>query len=297
MKLPWKEDKEMKQKLEELEQKIEEVEEDRDKFKNKFEAEQERRSELATKKQKAEEKLNRLKDKYQDLKNKQDGESEEGTDEDEKEPVSTQLDFSEGFNFLKKMESVVSPEQDLVTVYSPTNVEDAEDFRGLKSSVSKNRFRLLQDEDAFIAFLDEEAFDFKLKTRPFFRSDWFNSENFLVGRALSFIEKEKIWVQLAAGETKIFKEDSGEFERIDTVKSRVDRDHSKGGFSQSRFERKRDEQIDKHLDQVTEVLEMYDEVYLLGERSLCAEVPGEYLGGFDPNKSPLESFYNFRLVK
>lgn len=297
MKLPWKEDEEMKKKIEELEQKIEDLEEEKNKFKNQYEAEQERRSELATKKQKAEEKLNRLKNKYQDLKNKYDADNEEETDEEERKSVSKQLDFREGFNFLKKMESITSPEQDLVTVYSPTDVEDAEDFRGLKSSVSKNRFQLLQDEDAFIAFLDEEAFDFKLKTRPFFRSDWFNSENFLVGRAISFIEKEKIWVQVAAGETKIFKEQSGEFEQIDTVKSRVDRDHSKGGFSQGRFERKRDEQIDKHLDQVTEVLEMYDEVYLLGERSLCAEVAGEYLGGFDPNKSPLESFYNFRLVK
>lgn len=297
MKLPWKEDEEMKQRMEELEQKIEDLEEERDKFKNRYEAEQERRSELSSKKQEAEEQLNRLKDKYQEIKSKYNTEEQEIDKSAETETISRQLSFREGFNFLKKMESVSSPEQDLVTVYSPTDVEDAEDFRGLKSSVSKDRFRLLQDEDAFIAFLDEEVFDFKLKTRPFFESEWFNAEKFLVGRAISFIEKEKIWVQVAAGETKIFEEEEGEFKQIDTVKSRVDRDHSKGGFSQGRFERKRDEQIDKHLGQVTEVLEMYEEVYLLGERSLCAEVPGKYLGGFDPNKSPLESFYKFRLVR
>lgn len=297
MKFPWKKDEEMNQRIEELEQKIEELEDERDKFKNQYEAEQERRSELSSKKQKAEEKLNRLEHKYEELKSKHESEEDENEETVETEAIRRQLSFREGFNFLKKMESVSSPEQDLVTVYSPADVENAEDFRGLKSSVSKDRFQLLQDKDAFIAFLDEEAFDFKLKTRPFFKSDWFNAENFLVGRVISFIEKEKIWVQVAAGETKIFKEQSGEFEQIDTVKSRVDRDHSKGGFSQGRFERKRDEQIDKHLDQVSEILEMYENIYLLGERSLCAEVPGNYLGGFDPNKSPLESFYNFRLVR
>jgi len=49
--------------------------------------------------------------------------------------------------------------------------------------------------------------------------------------------------------------------------------HSKGGFSQARFERLREEQIDDHLDRCRVALEgrETDPVYLVGERSVIGE--------------------------
>ena len=50
--------------------------------------------------------------------------------------------------------------------------------------------------------------------------------------------------------------------------------HSKGGFSQARFERLRDEQIDEHLDRCVAALEERetDHLYVVGERSVLGEM-------------------------
>ena len=50
--------------------------------------------------------------------------------------------------------------------------------------------------------------------------------------------------------------------------------HSKGGFSQGRFERLRNEQIDEHLDRCLAALEERetDRLYVVGERSVLGEV-------------------------
>jgi len=50
--------------------------------------------------------------------------------------------------------------------------------------------------------------------------------------------------------------------------------HSKGGFSQARFERLRDEQIDEHLERCVAALEERetDRLYVVGERSVLGEV-------------------------
>jgi peptide subunit release factor 1 (eRF1) len=50
--------------------------------------------------------------------------------------------------------------------------------------------------------------------------------------------------------------------------------HSKGGFSQARFERLRDEQIDQHLDRCVAALKERetDRLYVVGEQSVLGEV-------------------------
>jgi len=49
-------------------------------------------------------------------------------------------------------------------------------------------------------------------------------------------------------------------------------DHSKGGFSQARFERIRDGQIDDHLEQSRDALSAVDApLYLTGERVVLTE--------------------------
>jgi uncharacterized coiled-coil protein SlyX len=59
--------------------------------------------------------------------------------------------------------------------------------------------------------------------------------------------------------------------------SDVKGDHSKGGFSQGRFERRRDAQIDEHLDEVHEALEGRDAdpLYLVGDRGALDRLEGE----------------------
>lgn len=293
MKLPWGEDEEKKKRIEELEQKVEELEEKRDEFKSRFEAEEERRSELATKKQKAEKRINVLEQRLQTLEEQQKEEEQE-----EEETIETRaLSFQEAHRLLKKLDTVESPEEDLTTIYSPGKISSMDDFKGLKNVITREQLEDIQQHESFIAFLDQDFFHEILKTRPFFKSAWSVDEEFDLGSVLEFIETEKTWVLVSAGETEIYKERAGEFEKVNVFKSRIDKKHSKGGFSQDRFERKREEQVEEHLGEVGAAIKNKRAVYLLGERDLCKRLPGQYLGGFDDNNSLPDEFYKFRLIE
>ena len=292
MKLPWREKTETQEKLEELKQEIEELEEEKKKYREQLTAEKERRSKLSSEKQEAEEKLNKLQDK---LRNYESVEKEEETGRKYRweKPRFEQLKKN-----LEKLSSVESPEEDLVTVLSPTKVSDLPDLKGLKNSLSKSTYTHISSEKSFIAFLDEEFFQVVLKSRPFFESDWMLENNFSAEKLLDLINSEKYWALVSAGRTRVFEEQGGYFEEVEDLKTRVENQQKKGGFSQGRFERKRDEQIEEHLERAENVLEDLENVKLLGERSLCEDLSGEYLGGFDSSKSPgPDMFYGFRLKK
>lgn len=297
MKLPWGSDevKKREAEIEELKEQISELKEEKQSWKERFESEKERRKELSRKKQEAEEELNRLNDK---LRNSGSEEEEPETQEDQKnnfKPIS----FGKSHDMLLKLDSVESNEKDLVTVYSPEDLNDLEDLRGLKNSISAEQFSELQDLEGFVAFLDQDTGNTVLKMSAFFDSKFVLEEFFDIADLLDFFNSEKYWVLVSAGETKVFQEEAGEIEEVESIKSRVDREHSKGGFSQGRFERKRDEQIESHVKQVKQVLEDFDEdrVFLLGEEKLCEDLPGKYLGGFDPNRKKPSQFYGFQLMR
>lgn len=293
MKLPWK-NQELKDRIEDLEASIDEKENRIEKLENMLEAEKERRTKKAREKQEAEEELNRLKDKLRNLKSE--------TTEDHKEtaerPDMEQISFDRTLSMLEKLDSMESREKNLVTIYSPSNIEELDDLRGLKNSISKSQYSKIEGLESFTAFLDQDTGNTVLETRPFFDSRFEVEEFFDVRELLEFIRSQKTWALVSAGNTRIFREDNGEFEEIESIKSRVDREHSKGGFSQGRFERKRDEQIEKHIEQVKEKLEEFeDNLYILGTEKMCEELPGEYLGGFDPNRKRPEQFYRFQVMR
>lgn len=294
MKLPWK-NTELNEKIEELEASIEKKEMEIEKLENMLAAEKERRKKNAREKQEAEEELNRLKDKLRNLKSEKQEEHKNTTERPGMESAS----FDRTLSMLEKLDSMESRKKDLVTVYSPSRVEDLDDLRGLKNSISKNQYSRIEGIESFTAFLDQDTGNTVLETRPFLDSRFEVEEFFDVRELLEFIKSEKIWVLVSAGNTRIFREKDGEFEEIKSVKSRVDREHSKGGFSQGRFERKRDEQIEKHIDQVKEKLQDFeeDDLYLLGTEKMSEELPGEYLGGFDPNRKKPEQFYRFQVIR
>lgn len=290
MKLPWKRKK--KERIDELEQKLEELEEEKEKLENQYEAEKERRSKLSRKKQEAEEELNRLRDKLEGLK----GQSEEAKEE-EKEGLKD-IGFEHGYSLLKKLSTVRDEKEELVTVYCPGKFTGFDRRKDLKNSVGKEAFNELSGRKSFTAFMDEDLGNWMIEMRPFFGEKMSISDSFDVNDLLEFMESEKIWVLLSAGNTKIYREEGGEFEEVEHLKSRIEKQHSKGGFSQGRFERKREEQISQFMDEVKEFVEDLDgDIYLLGEQRFCEKLPGKRLGGFDPNRSRPEQFYGFRMKK
>lgn len=290
MKLPW--NRKNEERIQELEEKIEELEKEKQKLENQYKAEKDRRSKLSRKKQEAEEKTNRLKDKLEGLK----GEKEE-IEEEETEGLEG-ISFEHGYSLLKKLSTVNDEKEELVTVYCPGKFGKFDRRKDMKNSVGKEAFNELSSRKSFAAFMDEDLGNWLLETRPFFGEKMVISESFDISEFLEFIEREKFWVLLSAGNTKIYSEESGEFEEVEHLKSRIEEKHSKGGFSQGRFERKRKEQISQYLDQVREFVEgLGGEVFLLGDQRFCEEVPGKRLGGFDPNRGRPEQFYGFRLKK
>ncbi len=292
MELPWKKYSNLKEKKEKLEKKVQELEKEKEKYQAQLESEKERRSELSRKKQEAEEQLNRLKDKL---------ENQENTEKDTEEVNETDWErpeLQEVKKIIGKLSTVESPEKDLVTLYTPGKIKNLPDLKGLKNTLNSEDYSRLSTEKSFIAFMDGEIFSTVLKTRPFFKSSWKLCRGFQVEEITDFIESEKYWALVTTGETKIFVEEDGEFEEVERVKTRVENQQKKGGFSQGRFERKRDEQLEAHIDKTEELLEEFEEVKLLGNKKLCKDLPGEYLGGFDSSRSPgPKLFYDFRLKR
>ncbi|MFB6292288.1 MAG: Vms1/Ankzf1 family peptidyl-tRNA hydrolase [Candidatus Nanohaloarchaea archaeon] len=288
MKLPWGDGDERE---ELLENELEELREEKQRLEERFEAEKERRSKLSREKQEAQEELNRLRDRVRSLE-AENGDEEEADDSRGFRDISVE----EARSLLEKLSTVESPEEDLLTIYSPGEFESLDDLKGLKNALPQQRYGLVSGREGFAAFMDDTVFSIVLRTRPFFEPGWSLSDSFSPGRLLDFLDSEKTWVLVSAGETRVFRESSGRSEEVESVKTRVDSKHSSGGFSQGRFERKRDEQVEEHLEQVEEVLEEYDDIYLLGDRSLCKQLRGEYMGGFDPNQGRPEVFYSFQLL-
>lgn len=297
MKLPWKKKiEEKEEEIQKLEEQLDELEDEKEQLQDRFDAEQERRKKLSRQKQEAEEELNRVKDKLEQLETGQGDEEEiDKTGEIELQ----QLEFKEAYRLLNKLDTLGSDENDMVTVYSSDNIEEVNDLSGLKNSITGDQYSKLGSFEGFVGFLDPDLGSWVLKSTPFFDSRFELSYGFDTDTVLGFIESEKYWALVSAGETKVYREEKGGFEKVERVKSRVDREHSKGGFSQGRFERKREGQIENHLENVREVLEQYneEEVYLLGDERHCKELPGQYLGGFDPNRKKPEQFYQFQLAR
>ncbi|MFO7834016.1 MAG: Vms1/Ankzf1 family peptidyl-tRNA hydrolase, partial [Halohasta sp.] len=103
-------------------------------------------------------------------------------------------------------------------------------------------------------------------------------------------------------------------ERVDFAgfESDVKSDHSKGGFSQGRFERIRNEQIDDHLDEARELLADHvdradpDRVILTGERSVLGDLDdlADHIASTDAGGKPeaalehaFRDFWTTRVVR
>lgn len=292
MKLPWK-NPELKQEIENLQASIEDKDQQIEKLENMLEAEKNRRKKHTREKQEAQEKVNRLEDQLEGLKEK-----EEVNEKKEVSEIKSQdLSLDDFLSSLEKLGSIEADKSELMTVYSPEKLSNHSNIQDIKSTVPEDKLEELLNLEKLLIFYDPDLGLSVFKSTPFYDERSTVGKSFEVEKLLGFIAEEKIWVLVSRGETRIYSEKDGEVEKLEEVKSRVNSKHGKGGFSQGRFERKRDEQVDQHLEQVEKQIKGLENIYLLGEETLCKELPGQRLGGFDPNLSPLENFYRPRKIK
>ena len=280
----------------ELKEHIAELDAERESLEAQLEAEQERRAEAARKRQAAEQRVNRLEDRIADLEGKVE------TTEEAADLTFRHRETARGPRLeaaLERLESFGGDPESVLTAFVNEEVPEAlVDLLGDRTTlVSRAAPCLVCADDAGLL---AAALRPPVAPEPFctwsdgpeLERSWLRPS----GRyALALVRSDVFAVGVYEGDERV------DFEGFETdVKS----DHSKGGFSQARFERLRDEQIADHVDRCTEALEDVDadRLYLTGDRRLVGEFDADATAAVDATGKPepalkdaFEEFWTVRL--
>ena len=256
----------------ELKERIADLEEDKHHLERRVEAEEERRAEAVTARQEAEQRVNRLEDRIAELEDRV-----ERTESSEADLQFRGVETLRGDRLtevLDRLDSVeTDPEGALTAMVDgsgdlPDGVADA--FGDHAVLVDRAAPCLAVADDAGLV---SAALVPPVAPDPF--TDW--NDGFRVDRS---------WFQptgrfaLALVRSDLFAlgtYEDGERVDFEGFESDVKGDHSKGGFSQGRFERRRDAQIDEHLEECEDAIEAAvsgdgpDRLFVVGEATLLGE--------------------------
>jgi peptide subunit release factor 1 (eRF1) len=250
----------------ELKARIEDLEEEKRHLERRAEAEEERRSEAVSERQAAEERNNRLEDRIAELEDRVERLQGEAGGPEFRGVEDLRGDrLSE---VLARLRSVETGREGALTAMvddePPATVEDAVGDRA--ALVRRAEPCLVCADDAGLVCV---ALDPPLAPAAFatwdagFRLDeeWFRPTD---GLAVALVRSDLF----ALGEY-----DGEEWRVVEAFESDVKGNHSKGGFSQRRFERLRDEQVAAHVERSLDALDERDPERLVcvGERTVLGE--------------------------
>ncbi|MCQ1535011.1 peptide chain release factor-like protein [Methanosarcina sp. KYL-1] len=190
--------------------------------------------------------------------------------------------------YLSKLNSFRAPAGDLLTVYLPYGIRLSDVLNEKLLSLIEEETRTLLDrldpETGLVLFHDLHRMisEAVVPPVPVTGSAWHLQDSFETAPLEESLDADYRMLVLIihAGESFIgFASDARVFDEEELVKSSVKEKHSKGGFSQRRFERLREEDIAHHLDKVMEavnkVLEensSIDCIIMSGDTQLIKEV-------------------------
>jgi peptide subunit release factor 1 (eRF1) len=257
----------------ELKSRIEELEEELHHRERELEAERERRSEAASDRQAAQERVNRLEDRIAELEGTVDRLRDEAEGERSFARTERLVDDRRG-EVLDRLESLATDEEGAFTAYVP----DGHDLPDPVRAAFGDRAALVGRAAPCLAVTDDAGLTsacLSVPDPPAPFTEW--GEGFRVERerleprgrfALALVRSDLFALGVYEGRERVA------FQGFDSeLKSK----HSKGGFSQARFERLRDAQIDDHLDRCRAALEDVDvdvdanRLYVVGERTVLDE--------------------------
>jgi hypothetical protein len=258
----------------ELKERIEELEEEKRHLQRRAEAEEERRSDAVADRQRAEERVNELEHRIESLEDRL--KRAEGTEASVEFRRVTDRSGSRLADALDRFRAVESGDPEgLLTAFVP----DADSVPAAVSDWFGERAALVRRAAPAVVLADDTgavsvALTPPIAPEPFdrwsdrFRLDeaWFRP----TGRfAFAVVRSDTFAVGTYEGNERV---------AFEGFASDVKEAHSKGGFSQGRFERRRDGQIDDHLEKANEALaevadaEDVDRVIAVGERSVLGRV-------------------------
>jgi peptide subunit release factor 1 (eRF1) len=266
-----------------LKERIAELEAERDQLASQLEAESDRRSEAARKRQDAEARVNRLEDRVEELQDRV--ERAEATETDVSVRAETIIRGDRLDEVLSRLESVrTGPEGALSAMVGESIPDSIRDVFG-------DRTPLVEHVTPALVYADD-AHLVNVAVRPPVVPDPFVqwADAFTIDRKW-FEPAGEYALALVRADRFALGEYEGRDRRSFTgFKSDVKGAHSKGGFSQARFERRRDAQIDDHLAKAHEAIEDRDAdtLYVVGESTLLPEFESAatVIGPSDATGSP-----------
>jgi peptide subunit release factor 1 (eRF1) len=254
-----------------LKERIEELEEEKHHLERRVEAEEERRAEAATARQEAEERVNRLEDRIAELEDTVERHRSDDPDLDFRGSETLRGERLAGV--LDRLGSFeTGPEGALTAMVSedavPETVRNA--LGDHAPLVGRAAPCLVTTDDAGLVSAalvpPDPPAGFETWSDGFaFDREWFEPTGEF---ALAVVRSDVFALGEYSGRERT---------RFEGFESDVKGDHSKGGFSQARFERRRDAQIDDHLDDCRAAIEARDpeRLYVVGQRTLLSEFRDE----------------------
>ena len=285
----------------ELKDRIATLEEELRHRERELEAERERRSEAVSDRQAAEERVNRLEDRIADL---------EGATERLRGEAGGERSFArtEGLRgdrrraVLDRLESVATDPEGALTAY----VADGSDLPEQVRDVFGDRAALVGRAAPCLALTDDAGPVSACLTvpdppDPF--AEW--GEGFAIERerleprerfALALVRSDLFALGVYEGDERV---------ALQGFDSDLKSQHSKGGFSQARFERLRDAQVDDHVERCETALEDLDaeRLYVVGERTVLdafdarADATATVDATGDPEEALDDAFREFWTVR
>ncbi len=249
----------IKERVSFLEDRIESLEEEKKELKRKAEKEERRAREAVSKKQELDEEINRQRDKIESMKDRL--RKKEFVEETTTSGVDgDKVDRDTMTDLLDKLQSMESSKEDIFSVFLPesTTLRNLDSDGLLQTNLTLNQLRRLEQEDSEtgkVFFHCENLLSILIKPPvPVDREQWVKDSSFVVEPLREKLESKVGFVFLSAGGSAValFGE---ELEDFDVVKSKIKGKHKKGGFSQDRFQRGRDEDIKKHIEEVVRACE------------------------------------------
>jgi peptide subunit release factor 1 (eRF1) len=250
----------------ELKARIEDLEEEKRHLERQLEAEQERRAAAASDRQDAEERVNRLEDRIADLEGRLEREDAEGADVGFRHRSAVRGERCRAV--LDRLDSFETDPEGILTAM----VE--EDVPGEFEAILGDRVALVSRAAPCLVVADDAgllavALDPPVTPEPFL--EWGDTP--AIERSW-FLPEGSHAVALVRADLFALAEFDGEREvAFEGFESDVKSDHSKGGFSQGRFERVREGQIADHLDRCRAAVadRDVDPLYVVGDRRLIRE--------------------------
>lgn len=255
----------------ELKERIETLEEEKRHLERRAEAEEERRSEAVADRQRAEERVNRLEDRIESLEDRVErAESDEETVEFRRVSDASGGRLDDVLGRLRRIEA--DDPEGVLTAFVPeddTVPASVADWFGDRSRLVRRAAPavVIADDTGAVSValsppIAPEPFD-RWAATPRLERHWFRPTDRF---AFALVRSDTFALGVYQGDERV------SFEGFD---SEVKEAHSKGGFSQGRFERRREGQIDDHLKRARTALSAVDDVdrtIVVGERSVLGEV-------------------------